>query len=107
MPLVPRTAEELLLTSAQSLFAVALLANFRFNVWEAVVLLIPFIVTAFFPSTHVRWIFALCYIGLAVLLLLARADRRRQLLQLIRSRGRSGIPQLPSDVPVPVSAERG
>ncbi|MFN2432396.1 MAG: sodium:calcium antiporter [Gemmatimonadota bacterium] len=99
MPLVPRTAEELLLTSAQSLFAVAILANLRFTVWEAVVILVLFIVTAFFPSTHVRWIFAFVYIGAALLLLLVKPDRRRLLYELLRSRGRRGFEEEPPNVP--------
>ena len=93
MPLTTRTAEELLLTSAQSLFAVALLANFRLTVWEAVVLLAVFGATTLFPSTEVRLGFAIAYIAAAVLLLLLKADRRRMLVDLVRSRGRRGMPE--------------
>ncbi|MBA2564757.1 MAG: sodium:calcium antiporter [Gemmatimonadetes bacterium] len=109
MPLVPRTSEELLLTSAQSLFAVALLANFRIDIREAGVLLVLFLVTTFFPSTEVRVFFAFAYIAMAVVLLLARGDRRRQLQSLLLSRGRSsGLQPRPRDVPSSVvPADRG
>ena len=92
MPLVPRTREELLLTSAQSLFAVAILANFRLHVFEALVLLAVFAATTLFPSTEVRLFFAVGYIAAAVGLLLFKRDRRRLLVNLIRSRGREGFP---------------
>ena len=92
MPLTTRTAEELLLTSAQSLFAVALLANFRLTVREAWLVFVLFATTTLFPSTHIRWIFAFAYIGMALVLLLARPDRRRMLLALVRSRGRNLVP---------------
>ncbi|MGH3114559.1 MAG: sodium:calcium antiporter, partial [Gaiellaceae bacterium] len=108
MPLVPRTAEELLLTSGQSIFAVAILANLRFTIWEAGVVLLLFLITAFFPSTHVRWIFALVYIGAAALLLLVKPDRRRLLYELLRSRGRRGFEDEPPSVPPrQVAAKRG
>lgn len=92
MPLVSRTSQELLLTSAQSLFAVALLANFRFTVAEAAVVFVLFATTTLFPSPEVRYIFAFVYIGAALLLLLLKRDRRRLLIDLVRSRGRRGMP---------------
>ncbi|HEY7529915.1 MAG TPA: sodium:calcium antiporter [Gemmatimonadota bacterium] len=94
MPLVPRTREELLLTSAQSLFAVAVLANFRLHVGEALVVLAVFAATTFFPSTEVRLFFAVGYMVAAVVLLLLKRDRRRLLFSLIRSRGRDALPQV-------------
>ncbi len=92
MPLVPRQVEELLLTSGQSLFAVAILANFRFTVWEAALVLVLFLAHVLSPSTHVRLLFAGAYIGMAALLLLVKAERRRLLMDLIRSRGTRGTP---------------
>jgi cation:H+ antiporter len=94
MPLVPRQVEELLLTSGQSLFAVAILANFRFTFWEAVLVMVLFIAHVLSPSTHVRFLFAGAYIGMAALLLLVKAERRRLLMELLRSRGRRGTPEL-------------
>ncbi len=94
MPLVPRQQEELLLTSAQSLFAVAILANFRFTLWESLIVLVLFIAHVFSPSTHVRLMFAAAYIGAALFLLFLKRDRHRLLLELLRSRGRSGAPSV-------------
>jgi cation:H+ antiporter len=109
MPLVPRQQEELLLTTGQSLFAVALIANFRFTVIEAAVVLALFVAHVLSPSTEVRLIFAFAYIGAAVLLLVSRGDRRRMLLGLIRSRGRPVVTppgKLPSSVPRRTKAQR-
>jgi cation:H+ antiporter len=104
MPLVPRQFEELLLTSGQSLFAVAILANFRFSLWEAGIVMVLFVAHVFSPSTHVRLLFAGAYIGMAALLLLVKGDRRRMLYDLIRSRGRRGIPGI---ISAPEEDERG
>jgi cation:H+ antiporter len=97
MPLVPRQVEELLLTSGQSLFAVAILANFRFTFWEAALVLVLFVAHVFSPSTHVRLLFAGAYIGIAALLLLVKGERRRFLINLIRSRGRHGFSLVAAD----------
>lgn len=94
MPLVPRTREELLLTGAQSLFAVAVLANFRLHVVEALVILGVFAATTLFPSTEVRLLFAAGYVAAAVGLLLLKRDRRQLLVKLVRSRGREGLPDV-------------
>jgi cation:H+ antiporter len=94
MPLVPRTREELLLTGAQSLFAVAVLANFRLHVVEALVILGMFAATTLFPSTEVRLLFAAGYVAAAVGLLLLKRDRRQLLVKLVRSRGREGLPDV-------------
>ncbi|HEY7460869.1 MAG TPA: sodium:calcium antiporter [Gemmatimonadota bacterium] len=99
MPLVPRQVEELLLTSGQSLFAVAILANFRFTVWEAVVILVLFVAHVLSPSTYVRYLFAGAYIGMALLLLLVKGERRRTLVDLLRSRGRLVRPALGGKAP--------
>jgi cation:H+ antiporter len=104
MPLVPRQVEELLLTSGQSLFAVAILANFRFTIWEAGLVMALFLAHVLSPSTQVRLLFAGAYIGMALLLLLVKAQRRRLLMDLIRSRGRRRMPVL---VNPPEEDERG
>jgi cation:H+ antiporter len=90
MPLVPRQVEELLLTSGQSLFAVAVIANFRFTVLEAAVVMALFVAHVLSPSTEVRMVFAFAYIGSAALLLLAKRERRGLLFTLLSSRGRRG-----------------
>jgi cation:H+ antiporter len=60
-----RQVEEILLTSAQSLFAVAVLSNLRLSLFEAAVLVLLFVPQLFFPSTDVRYGFALAYCALA------------------------------------------
>lgn len=67
-----RQVEEILLTSAQSLFAVAVLSNLRLSLFEAVVLALLFIPQLFFPSTDVRYGFALVYCALAGAMLVRR-----------------------------------
>jgi cation:H+ antiporter len=79
MPLVERQQHELWLTAAQSLFAVVLIAEFAMHRWEAVALLVPFVVQLVLPPTlgglDVRMVFTLAYLGAAVLLLLDRGRR--------------------------------
>ncbi len=67
-----RQVEEILLTSAQSLFGVAVLSNLRLSLFEAVVLALLFIPQLFFPSTDVRYGFALVYCALAGAMLVRR-----------------------------------
>ena len=64
MVLDGRQTEEILLTASQSLFAMTILANFRFSLGEALALLILFSTQLFFTQTSVR----LAYSGLYVLL---------------------------------------
>ena len=74
MPLVGRQEVELWLTAAQSLFALMLIAEFSMNRWEALALLVPFLLQLFLPShiggVDVHWAFTIGYGAAAVLLLL-------------------------------------
>lgn len=83
MHLDSRQVEEIFLTSAQSLLAVSVLSNFRFELWEAMVLLILFSTQLMFPTPAVRYFFAGLYMGLTALLLLGRADRRQAIRHLL------------------------
>jgi cation:H+ antiporter len=74
MPLDERQVEEILLTAAQSLFAVAVIANLEFSLMEAVVLLVLFVPQPFFTSAESRYAYALLY-GLAFLVTLWRHGR--------------------------------
>ena len=67
-----RQVEEILLTSAQSLFGVAVLCNLRLSLFESAVLALLFIPQLFFPSTDVRYGFALVYAALAGAMLVRR-----------------------------------
>lgn len=63
MPLDSRQIHELLLTAAQSFFALTLLINLRFSLREAAVLAALFILQPFFTSVHARNIFSAVYIA--------------------------------------------
>ena len=66
----PRPREEVLLTAAQSLFAVSVITNLRISLWEAMLLLILFVTQLFIPSMHVRYIYSGIYILLGLIWLL-------------------------------------
>lgn len=79
MPLDPRQVEEMLLTSAQSLFALVILMNLSFSLLEAAALAALFMTQILFPQTAARYAFAGLYLALSVVLLAAQAPRRRQI----------------------------
>jgi len=79
MDLDHRQKEELLLTSAQSLFAAVVLSDFRFSLNEALILMALFLAQLFFPQEGVRYAFSAVYLILAVGLLVASPQRRRTL----------------------------
>ena len=76
-----RQQEEVFLTSAQSLFALAVILNFRMSVWEAFGLIFLFVTQLFFTDTHIRYIYAFTYLGLAVIIIARHPDRLRNLFQ--------------------------
>ena len=80
MPLVERQQHELWLTAAQSLFAIVLISEFAMNRWEAIGLLVPFVVQLLMPAQiggfDVRMGFTAGYIVVALLMLVL--DRKRR-----------------------------
>jgi cation:H+ antiporter len=84
MPLDSRQIEEIFLTSAQSLFAVAVLSNMLFSWREAIILLVLFSTQLVFPSSTVRWGFAIVYVVLAVGIFAFSGPKRQGLIALIR-----------------------
>jgi cation:H+ antiporter len=95
LPLDARQTEELFLTSAQSLFALVLIANFDLSVREAVFLLGTFLVQLIFPGTEVRLGFAVLYVVGAVGLVVSSPARRRALAGMggqLREAVRIGAP---------------
>lgn len=74
-----RQKEELLLTSAQSLFAAIVISDFKFALWEAVLLMALFTGQFFFPDESIRLIFSGIYLVAAVGLL-AKSKLRRQMM---------------------------
>jgi cation:H+ antiporter len=93
MILDSRQKEELLLTSAQSLFAAVVISDFRFALWEAILLLILFTAQLLMPQENIRYIFCGLYLVAAVVML-ARSKLRRQMLwnALLLRTGRSSGP---------------
>ena len=77
-----RQIEEILLTSAQSLFAVAVLANLRLSRLEAAALFVLFAAQLCFPNPHVRYGFAVLYLALGAMTLWRR---RHDLPQFFRA----------------------
>jgi len=82
MHLDARQAEEILLTSAQSLFAVAVLSNLRLNLLEAAVLAVLFSVQLVLPSPDIRYAFAVLYLALAGAILVRQRKDLRHFLRL-------------------------
>jgi cation:H+ antiporter len=82
LPLDARQTEELFLTSAQSLFAIILIANFDLTVKESLLLLATFLLQLVFPGTEVRMVMAVAYVVLGLGLLASSPSRRATLLQI-------------------------
>lgn len=74
-----RQKEELLLTSAQSFFAAIVIADFRFALWEAMMLMLLFFAQFFFPQESIRYIFSGLYLAAAFALILTSKVRRQML----------------------------
>ncbi|HTN70467.1 MAG TPA: sodium:calcium antiporter [Methylomirabilota bacterium] len=80
-----RQVEELLLTAAQSLFAVAVLANLSFSLIEALVLFALFAIQLLIPDPRFRYYFSFLYIVLAVGLLALKRESVKDLFRGERS----------------------
>jgi cation:H+ antiporter len=84
LPLDAHQSEEVLLTAAQSLMAVALLLPLRISVWGAALLFALFAVQFFIPVLRIE--VTLAYLVLAVVLLIANREHLRCYLPAGRSR---------------------
>jgi len=71
-----RQVEEVFLTAAQSLFAVAVLANLSFSVLEAAVVFLLFSTQLFFTDPEFRFYYSIFYVVVAVGLMLVNGDTR-------------------------------
>jgi cation:H+ antiporter len=91
LPLDARQTEELILTSAQSLFAAIVIADLRFSRPEAIALAVLFGGQFLFTSTEVRYLFTAFYLLLSALMLLS-AERRRVFFGLLFSAPHSEHP---------------
>ncbi len=84
MPLDARQAEEILLTVAQSVFAIVIIVNLRFSITEALILFVLFITQMLFTSTEARTLYALVYILLAIGWLFVIKGNRQGLIYMFR-----------------------
>lgn len=85
MPLSSRQVAELLLTSGQSLFAVAVLADLRFTLLEACALAGLFIAQWFFPGNLSRYVFAVTYLVLVLIVGFRTRAKQQEFLRLLRA----------------------
>jgi cation:H+ antiporter len=86
MEMDQRQIEEMFLTAAQSLFAVAILANLSFSLFEAGIIFLLFSTQLLFPDPQFRFYYSFLYIFLAIGLVVGKKDARAGLLGLF-SRG--------------------
>jgi cation:H+ antiporter len=84
MHLDSRQVEEILLTAAQSLFAVIILADFRFSLLDGLVLFGLFSTQLLSTDPVFRYWYSFLYLLLAVGLVLFRSDVRQSLWMLVR-----------------------
>jgi len=61
------------LTSSQSLLGIGVLLNGRLEAWEAIVLLLLFLVQLPFPQANVRYGLSMLYVLIAILLFIRYA----------------------------------
>jgi len=85
-----RQVEEVLLTAAQSLFAVAILANLSFSLTEAALLFILFSTQLLIPDPRFRYFYSFLYVILTVGLFVINGQSRRSFLGLFATRLRRG-----------------
>jgi len=86
MEMDQRQIEEMFLTAAQSLFAVAILANLSFSLAEAAVIFLLFSTQLLFPDPQFRFYYSFLYVFLAVGLVIVKKDCRAGVFGLF-SRG--------------------
>lgn len=77
-----RQVEEVLLTAAQSLFAVAILANLSFSLTEAAFLFVLFFTQLWIPDPRFRYFYSFIYIILTFGLFLINRDSRNSILAM-------------------------
>jgi len=86
VPLVidDRQIEEIFLTSAQSAFAVVLLANLRISAMAALILFMLFFTQLVIPSKQIREIYAFVYLGLTLFMLIKDRTKLKNIWSFIR-----------------------
>ena len=86
-----RQIEEMFLTAAQSLFAVAILANLSISLLEAAVIFLLFSTQLLFPDPQFRFYYSFLYIFLAIGLVVVKKDVRAGVLALFSRGSPAGI----------------
>jgi cation:H+ antiporter len=86
MHLDARQTEEIFLTAAQSLFAIAVLVNLSFSLTEAGIIFVLFITQLFFTDPISRHLYAIGYIVLAVSWFIASRSSRQGLAAMVVER---------------------
>ena len=84
MEMDSRQVEEILLTAAQSLFAIAILADLSFSLAEAVVLFVLFSTQLMIPDPRFRYFYSFLYIVLTIGLFVMNRATRGSFLSLFR-----------------------
>lgn len=84
LPLDERQLEEVLLTAAQSLFALAVIIDRRVNVYEAIGLLVLFLIQFALPSVHARIMLSIAYIAIAIPYLIIHRKRIVETFEYVR-----------------------
>jgi len=84
MQLDTRQVEEILLTAAQSIFALVVLANFRFSLLEAAMLALMFLTQLVMTDEYARTLYAWLYVALAVGWAAVSRNHRRGLWDIAR-----------------------
>jgi len=93
-----RQVEEILLTAAQSLFAVVVIASFTFSLNEALILLALFISQLFFVAPEIRYLYSIAYLGLAVAFAVWIRETRVSILSSLPRKVRRYLPRRPRAV---------
>jgi len=83
LPLTSRQREEVLLTAAQSFFALALLLDLKFGMKKALALLILFLTQIFMTHELARTLFALGYIVAGIIIILSSEGNRKRFLEIL------------------------
>jgi cation:H+ antiporter len=84
-----RQSEEIFLTAAQSLFAVAVLANLSFSLKEAAILFVLFFAQLFISDTTFRYVFSFLYIAFTIGLFVMHRESGKAFFRLFVPGGKS------------------
>lgn len=86
-----RQVEEMFLTAAQSIFAVAVLANLSFSLLEALIVFVLFWTQLLFPDPQFRFYYSFLYVVLAAGLVLVKKDVRDGFVALFSRASASSV----------------